>query len=369
MKITFPHMGNLSIALKAMFTALGLEVIVPPRTNQQTIALGSKYAREGACLPFKINLGNYLQAFELGADTVVMLGGSGPCRFGYFGRLQQAILEDLGYNFRMVLLEGGTFKASIDHLRKQAGDKSWLEVGKAIRCGWSKLKAMDRIEAEAHKARPLELERGAATRVYNEFLEKLDRADSPAQLRGCREWALEALARLPKDLDRKPLKVGLVGDIYMLLEPVCNAHIEEFLGGLGVEVTRSIYLSHWIATNLMGLERTRYGKGLIRAARPFLGSAVGGHGLDSIGNAVNYAAQGYAGVIQILPLTCMPEIVAKGILPKVSAECGIPVLNLVVDENSSDVGMKTRVEAFVDMLARKKVFERAGFCLEKRGNS
>lgn len=359
MKITFPHMGNLAIALKAVFEYLGLEAVIPPRTNQQTIALGSKYAREGACLPFKINLGNYLQAFELGADTIVMLGGSGPCRFGYFGRLQQAILEDLGYEFRMVILERGTFQAGIDHLRKQAGDKSWLEVGQAIRCGWSKLKAMDRIEAETHRVRPLELKQGAATGVYNEFLEKLDRIDSPVEVRKCAEWALEALDRVPKNLDRKPLKVGLVGDIYMLLEPVCNAHVEEFLGGLGVEVTRSIYLSHWISTNLVGLERSEYGRRLCRAARPFLGSFVGGHGLDTVGNTVNYAAGGYDGVIQVLPLTCMPEIVAKGILPKVSAGCGIPVLNLVVDENASDVGMKTRVEAFVDMLARKKLWKEA----------
>jgi predicted nucleotide-binding protein (sugar kinase/HSP70/actin superfamily) len=361
MKITFPHMGNLAIALKAMFEALELEVILPPKTNQQTIALGSKYAREGACLPFKINLGNYLQAFELGADAIVMLGGSGPCRFGYFGRLHQAILQDLGYNFPMLILEKGNFKANIDHLRQQAGGKSWPEVGQAIRLGWSMLKAMDGVEGETHLVRPWEQERGATSRIYQEFLESLAEAKSSGDVEQCRAEALGALNHLLKaekgqsKNKARPLKIGLVGDIYMLLEPVCNAHIEEFLGELGVEVTRSIYLSHWVSTNLIGLERTSYGKGLLRAARPFLGSTVGGHGLDSVGNTVNYAAQGYDGVIQILPLTCMPEIVAKGILPKVSATCGIPVLNLVVDENSSDVGMKTRVEAFVDMLARKVI--------------
>ncbi|MHB9010508.1 MAG: 2-hydroxyacyl-CoA dehydratase [Carboxydocellales bacterium] len=355
MKITFPHMGNLAIALKALFEALGLEVILPPKTNQQTIALGSKYAREGACLPFKINLGNYLQAFELGADTIVMLGGSGPCRFGYFGRLHQAILQDLGYNFPMLILEKGNFKANIDYLRQQAGGKSWPEVGQAIRLGWSMLKAMDGVEGETHMVRPREQERGATSRIYQEFLASLTEAKSIGDVKKFRTGALSHLRKAEKGQPKGPLKIGLVGDIYMLLEPVCNAHIEEFLGELGVEVTRSIYLSHWVSTNLIGLERTTYGKGLLRAARPFLGSMVGGHGLDSVGNAVNYAAQGYDGVIQILPLTCMPEIVAKGILPKVSTTCGIPVLNLVVDENSSDVGMKTRVEAFVDMLARKVI--------------
>jgi predicted nucleotide-binding protein (sugar kinase/HSP70/actin superfamily) len=46
MKVTFPHMGNINIPLKAFFTALGVEVIEPPPITQKTISLGTRYAPE-----------------------------------------------------------------------------------------------------------------------------------------------------------------------------------------------------------------------------------------------------------------------------------------------------------------------------------
>ena len=50
----------------------------------------------------------------------------------------------------------------------------------------------------------------------------------------------------------------------------------------------------------------------------------------------------------------MPEIVAQSILPKVSEHYGVPILTLVVDELTGEAGYQTRVEAFVDMVKRRK---------------
>jgi predicted nucleotide-binding protein (sugar kinase/HSP70/actin superfamily) len=104
-KVTFPRMGNMTIPLQAFFNALGVEVVVPPPITEKTISLGSRYSPEFACLPLKINIGNYLEAFELGADTLIMAGGIGPCRFGYYAQVQREILDDLGITYEMVVLE------------------------------------------------------------------------------------------------------------------------------------------------------------------------------------------------------------------------------------------------------------------------
>jgi len=50
----------------------------------------------------------------------------------------------------------------------------------------------------------------------------------------------------------------------------------------------------------------------------------------------------------------MPEIVAKTILPVLSKDLGIPVMSLVLDEHSSETGFYTRIEAFVDLVKRRK---------------
>ena len=67
--------------------------------------MGITHSPEFACLPLKINIGNFIEALENGADTIVMAGGIGPCRFGYYGEVQREILKDLGFNFEMIILE------------------------------------------------------------------------------------------------------------------------------------------------------------------------------------------------------------------------------------------------------------------------
>src|SRR5690625_466476 len=57
------------------------------------------------CLPFKIFIGNYVESIEKGADTILITGSCGPCRFGLYGTIQQDILRNLGYDVDIVVLE------------------------------------------------------------------------------------------------------------------------------------------------------------------------------------------------------------------------------------------------------------------------
>ena len=60
------------------------------------------------------------------------------------------------------------------------------------------------------------------------------------------------------------------------------------------------------------------------AAAPYLPELVGGHGRDTIGNTILYAKRGFDGIIQLAPFTCIPEIVSRTILPRVSRDYDIP---------------------------------------------
>ncbi|MDF2568970.1 MAG: hypothetical protein K0R55_574, partial [Sporomusa sp.] len=48
------------------------------------------------------------------------------------------------------------------------------------------------------------------------------------------------------------------------------------------------------------------------------------------------------------------EIVAQYALKNIAHDFNLPLLSLSVDEHSSDVGVLTRLEAFVDCIKRKK---------------
>lgn len=81
---------------------------------------------------------------------------------------------------------------------------------------------------------------------------------------------------------------------------------------------------------------------------------IGGHAQETVGNTVLYAKGGYDGVVQIYPLTCMPEIVAESILPAIERDYNIPILTLIIDEMTGEAGYLTRIEAFVDLLKRRR---------------
>lgn len=357
MKVTFAHMGYMYICLKALLKYLDIEVIVPPMSSKRTLTLGTQHSPEFACLPLKINMGNFIEAYEKGADTVIMAGGIGPCRFGYYAQIQQEILQDLGYNIKMVVLEPPQKHISelLIKIREVTGNRPWSDVVKAIRFAWYKARAVDEVERVVHRLRPREIEPGTVDEVFKKALEWIDEAENKKQLDKAVDKAKYSLGVIPVDNTRNPIRIGIVGEIYVMLEHFVNLDIERQLGRLGVEVERSIYLSEWINDHLfMGLLRVKGSKEARQFAPPYVNHFVGGHGQETIGSTVVFAREKYDGVIQVQPFTCMPEIIAESILPTVSRDYDIPTFCLIVDEHSGDAGVLTRLEAFVDLLNRKK---------------
>ncbi|GAI98664.1 unnamed protein product, partial [marine sediment metagenome] len=88
-----------------------------------------------------------------------------------------------------------------------------------------------------------------------------------------------------------------------------------------------------------------------KAALPYLKRDVGGDGWESIGEKVLHAKE-YDGLIHLAPFTCMPEIVAQNIMSATKED--IPVLTILCDEQVAKPGMLTRLEAFVDLLERRR---------------
>jgi len=355
-KVTFPRLGESWRTFKMLLEDLGNEVVVPPRPSKRTLDLGVRYSPEFACLPLKILTGTYLEAIELGADTIVTSGGVGPCRAGEYAMLHEKILQDLGYQIEMIVFEPPrlhpiSFLKNVWLLNRAR--HSVKAVISHVKRAWRKLQALDNAEKLSHVIRPRETKRGTTSKVYRKVIEWIDQAYTTEQIIEAEAAALEALRNVPQDNSREILKVGIVGEIYVLLEPASNLEMEETLGHLGVEVERSMFLTGWTRDNTW--KETTEGLTVKEAAVPYLPELIGGHGRDSVGNTVLYAKRGFDGVIQIAPFTCIPEIVARTILTKVSADYNIPVLTFFLDEQTGKAGMTTRLEAFVDLMRRKRL--------------
>ncbi|RKL62993.1 CoA protein activase [Thermoanaerobacteraceae bacterium SP2] len=356
-KVSFPYMGTSYIPFNKLLTALGNEVVLPPRPNAETISFGCKLAPEFACYPFKIVLGTYVQVLEAGADTLVSTGGVGPCRAGLYTTLQEKILKDLGYNFEMITLEppGRRLKDLMVSIKKlintRLSFRDYINIGRFV---WKQLTLLDKAERLSHKVRPLEVKKGETTRTYKKCVDLVAGAQSIKELTEI-EREIELLYEGIEKKDFDPVKIGIVGEIYVLLEPSANLEIEETLGDLGVYVERSMFLAGYTVSNaIMDLFHMAGERDIKKLASPYFKEMCGGHGRESVGNAVHFAKRGFDGLIQLSPFTCIPEIVAKSILPRVCEERGMGFLAITLDEQTGKEGVRTRLEAFVDMLAVKK---------------
>ena len=98
--VAFPQLGNYFNPLRKLITnTTHLKVIEMPKITKETISLGSKNSPDTVCVPFKYNLGNFIEALDKGATVLFQAGGG--CRYRYYAEVQEAILKDLGYNFTM----------------------------------------------------------------------------------------------------------------------------------------------------------------------------------------------------------------------------------------------------------------------------
>jgi predicted nucleotide-binding protein (sugar kinase/HSP70/actin superfamily) len=354
MRVGMPHLGNLYLGIRAMAKRLGGELIVPPACNQRALSLGVKYSPEGLCIPFKLMLGNMIEAAEMGADTMLMVSGFGICRLGYYARAQKQILRELGYDIELVQFGVSEKKLAgfLQTIKRLAGEASWLEVILAFRFGMAKLKAADGLERLVQKVRAVEEVKGTASSLLAQAVQEIDQADDYDTLKRVRRQYAERLNQVPRDSRVRPLVVGITGEFYVMLEPFSNLDVEKELGKLGVVVRRRTFISDWVKYSLflnpLGIDETRK---IHRAAFPYLKRDVGGDGWESVGEKVLHARE-YDGIVHLAPFTCMPEIVAQNIMP--STRENIPVLTILCDEQLAKPGVLTRLEAFVDLLERRR---------------
>ena len=358
MKLTVPYLGHIDIFLNAMARKIGPEFIFPSKTSSRTLLLGTKYSPESACLPFKFILGNFIEALEAGADTIAMITDHGPCRVGMYDVVMQQILKDLGFQFSWIVMDDTRilkdYLLRFNRERKNRG-VSLLGSLQAIRFSWKKVKLCESVERMAHKMRPLEGRRGETTQVQTDCLKLIDDAITLPELNIAYQQCLKKFAGIEKDRSKNPIKILITGEGYMVINPHANQDIERRLGEMGVEVTRTMWFTTQIAHALhLDLLNPKSKRKAIRASQPYLRYNLGGECNASIGYPILFKKDGVEGVVQLQPLGCMLEAVAKNILVRVSQEFDIPVLTFSLSEHLSETMIDTRLSAFVDLLQERR---------------
>ncbi|MEG1441691.1 MAG: hypothetical protein RSC29_03425 [Oscillospiraceae bacterium] len=215
---------------------------------------------------------------------------------------------------------------------------------------------MDKQEKKLKILRAYEINFGEFNRAWNNIISDFDSCTTIKDVRHAYKCGLDTLTKIPiKNVpENDKIRVGIVGEIYVIMERSVNKNIEETLNTLGVEVENVQYTSDWVRDHLTP-QWFPYPK-VHRVAK--LSDEVsplntGGHEKHNMGWIFDFKKRGFDGVVHLMPFACLPELVNLGKFPAISKELDMPILSLSLDEQLGEAHIKTRVEAFTDLIRSK----------------
>lgn len=358
-KVAFPHMGTIYVAWEMALKTMGIEPYIPPYTSKKTLSLGTKNSPEAICLPYKLILGNFIEAIEGGVDYVSMIASPGICRLGEYGRNIEQVLKEMGYktNYIELSLYDG-FKGMIDYLVRLSGSKNYFKIFHAIYLAVRTVFAVDELQNFLSYHRAREINKGDSEKAFNKAIKLIRESKNAIELSKALKKGLGLISNVEIDKNRDILHVDLTGEIYIVNDEFSNQNMERELGAMGVQVRRSLTVSSFLKDAIIPkifkkgethLERA------YRLARPYLMRDIGGDALECISDVLYAKERNIDGLIHVSPFTCMPEIMSQNIFPKMREDVNLPILTLIMDEQTGKAGYITRLEAFVDLMRRKKM--------------
>lgn len=357
-KVAFPHMGNIYIAWAAALKRLGVEPFIPPYSSKRTLSLGTKNSPESICLPYKLILGNFIEAIEGGADYVAMISSPGICRLGEYGAGIQNTLEDMGYHANYIELQlYDGIKGMFRFLTQLTGVRNPITIIRAIVFAFRKVFATDRLENLLSYYRAREIHPGDAEKAFKKGMKLIYEANHYKDLKKAEKQTTAEIKKVQIDPKRDVLHVDLTGEIYLVQDPFSNQNIERELGKMGVQTRRTLTVSSFLKDAIipkMFVKGETHLERAFRLAKPYLARDIGGDSLECVSDIIYANEKGKDGIIHVSPFTCMPEIMSQNFFPAIRENCEIPILPLILDEQTGKAGYITRLEAFVDLMRRRK---------------
>ncbi|MFX1497218.1 MAG: acyl-CoA dehydratase activase-related protein [Promethearchaeota archaeon] len=358
MLISFPNMGPNWVAFKTLFTSLDLDVVIPDPTNREAIKIGVKQSPEFVCFPFKATIGDFVNAIEKGADTLVMAIDCGPCRFGFYASVQERILKDMGYkNITLIPLDQADLLEFhwVKTLQEVTGRRDpfiYSKFLKAVIFFLKKAKLLNDIQTAEGLFRAYERTQGDTTKLVKNLLIKLDETNTLKGLRNFKNVIKDEFNQIDVDKTRNPLKVAIAGEIHISLEPYVNLDIRRKLGEMQVEIHQNLSLYDWVVHKF---HLNYHRKWLEHLAKPYVPMDIGGECIWVLGEYIDRARAGFDGFVHQYPFTCMPEVTARTIITnKLKKVYDLPIIYFSFDEQSGMEGFKTRLEAFVDLMYARR---------------
>ena len=302
------------------FTDLGIKIVLSDMTTKQTMSSGSSLFVTETCLTIKIYIGHVLNLLDKGIDKILV-----PSIQSIAPKIYNCSkirgLPDLVRN--VVKRDFTMIEATLDKSEKNQGLYEFLREMTAP----FGITDMDRIK-KASKA---------GWRTYNNFHIM---SKSGMSYQKAMNYALQGKVFIENQTKEYPISIALIAHGYNIFDERASMKIFDKLEKMDVKVYSSLQLSkEQMYDGIKALGQDMYWAN----EREMTGAA--GHFMKD--NKID-------GMITVTAFGCGPDSLMVERITRKAKRFNKPLLNLTIDEQTGEAGFITRLEAFVDMLFRKK---------------
>lgn len=315
---------------KTFFEELGADVVVSPSTTQSMLSEGSARVVADTCLPVKLFLGHVLSLV-------------GKCDYMFIPAIRS--LKPKVYNCskflglpdmtRAVIPESPPIldiDIDIDQGKRQLYQAIYklgryftrnpLKIRRASAAAWESHLSYLRLMASHRLTPPLAIERLTGLSQMKPGLSQT-KPNIPAN-----------------QPDSTKTVIAVIGHPYLLYDEQVNYRL----------ISRLKQAGHRVLTPEM-LTPEELETGITKLT----GKAYWTYEEDVVGAGGHYLGSGVDGIISIIAFGCGPDSVMIDAVRRQAARLRTtPFMNLTLDEHAAEAGVITRLEAFLDMIQRRK---------------
>jgi predicted CoA-substrate-specific enzyme activase len=376
-----PYMAEGARCLAAAFRAVGCRAEVMPTYSKAGLEFGKKHTSGKECFPCIVTTGDMFDVIDRhiaeGAKVndelaFFMPETEGPCRFGQYTRLHRILLDKYKY------VDVPILSPSSEDSYRFSGYFSDDQALQFRQLAWQSVVYSDLIEKALWRIRPYEKVKGTADKVFEEAMKLgIDAIEAGGGLKLIKaaKQAAKAFNRIERIDEKRPL-IGIVGEIFVRTHKESNQMLVKALEDLGCE-TYTSSVAEWIEyTTHTGIEDSRYAlrnrknlnnygelakfwltskyqrmvakfisypfkdllhnrldhstEHILHEVDGIFSNHINGEAILSIGGAIAFAKEGYNGVVNAMPFTCMPSTIASSIL-KVQMRNKAPYVDMIYD--------------------------------------
>lgn len=302
------------------FEDLGIKVVLSDKTTKETMSKGSALVVTETCLPVKVYVGHVLNLLEKGIDKIFV-----PSLQSIDHKIYNCSkirgLPDLIKN--VVKKDFTIIDATLDKSEKNQGLYQFLKEA---------VKAFGITDEKRIKAASK-----AGWKVFNNFKIMMN---SGIPFEKALKFAKEGKVVIVNSQKEYPINVALIAHGYNLYDERVNMKIFDKLEKLDVKAfTANMASEEQLMEGVSALDSKLYWANELEM------TGAAGHYLQD--NKID-------GIITLNAFGCGPDSIMIERIQRYAKKFNKPCLHLSLDEHTGEAGFVTRIEAFTDMLFRKK---------------